>query len=103
MGKAGAEHRFAIVQVLSRVQLCHPMDCSQASLSFTISQSLPKLMSNESVMPSNHLVLCRPLLLAPSVFPRIRLFSSESALYMRWPKYWSITLVGAFAQMSEGL
>ena len=63
----------------------------QASLSFTISESLPKLMSTESVMPSNHLILCRPLLLLPSIFPSIRVFSNESALYIRWPKYWSFS------------
>ena len=63
----------------------------QASLSFTISWSLLKLMSIESVMPSNHLILCRPLLLLPSVFPSIRVFSNESALHIRWPKYWSFS------------
>ena len=63
----------------------------QASLSFTISQSLLKLMSIESVMPSNHLVLCRPLLLLPLIFPSIRVFSNESALHIRWPKYWSFS------------
>ena len=63
----------------------------QASLSFTTSQSLLKLVSIELVMPSSHLVLCRPLLLPPSVFPSIRVFSSESALPMRWPKYWSFS------------
>ena len=63
----------------------------QASLSFTISQSLLKLMSTESVMPSNHLILCRPLLLWPSIFPSIRVFSSELALHIRWPKYWSFS------------
>ena len=60
----------------------------QASLFFTISRSLLKLMSIESMMPSNHLILCRPLLL-PSVFPTIRVFSNESALHLKWPKYWS--------------
>ena len=63
----------------------------QASLPFTISQSLLKLMSKESVMPSNHLLFCHPLLLLPSVFPSIRVFSSESALLIRWPKYWSFS------------
>ena len=64
----------------------------QASLSFTISQSLLKLMSTEwLVMPSNHLILCCPLLFVPSIFPSIRLFSNESALCIRWPKYWSIS------------
>ena len=73
--------------------LCDPMDAAcQASLFFTTSRSLPKLLSVESVMPSNHLILCRPLLLLPSVFPRIRVFSNESALFIRWPKYWSFSL-----------
>ena len=61
----------------------------QASLSFAISQSLLKLRFIESVMPSNHFILCRPLFLLPSVFPSIRVFSDESALHIRWPKYWS--------------
>ena len=63
----------------------------QASLSFTISQSLLKFMSIESVMPSNHLILCRPFLLLPSIFPSIRVFSKESVLHIRWPKYWSFS------------
>ena len=64
----------------------------QASLSITNSRSLPKLMSIESVMPSNHLILCHPLLLLPSIIPSIRVFSNESTLHMRWPKYWSFSL-----------
>ena len=63
----------------------------QASLSSTNSQSLPQLMFIESVMPSNHLILCRPLLLLPSIFPSIKVFSNESALRIRWPKYWSFS------------
>ena len=63
----------------------------QASLSITNSQSLLKLISIESVMPSNHLILCRPLFLLPSIFPSIRVFSSESVLQIRWPKYWSFS------------
>ena len=63
----------------------------QASLSFTISWSLLKLMSVESVMPSNHLILCHPLLLQPSIFPSIRVSSNESALRTRWPEYWSFS------------
>ena len=63
----------------------------QASLSFTISRSLLKLMSIESVMPSNHLLLCYPLLLLPSIFPSIRVFSNELALHIRWPRYWSFS------------
>ena len=64
----------------------------QASLSFTNSQSLLKHMSIESMMPSNYLILCRPLLLPPSIFPSIRVFSSESVLHIRWPKYWSFSV-----------
>ena len=71
--------------------LCDPMDHSQASLSITNSWSLAKLMSIESVMPSNHLILCYPLLLLPSIFPSIRVFSNESAPQIRWPKYWSFS------------
>ena len=63
----------------------------QVSLSITDSQSLLKLMSIESMMPSNHLILCHPLLLLPSIFPSIRVFSSESALHIRWLKYWSFS------------
>ena len=63
----------------------------QASLSIANSRSLLKLMSIESVMPSNHLILCHPLLLLPSIFPSIRVFSDESALHIRWPKYWSFS------------
>ena len=72
---------------------CDPMDCSThlALLSFSVSQSLLKLESIELVMPSNHLILCRPLLLPPSIFPSIRVFSSESALHIRWPKDWSFS------------
>ena len=63
----------------------------QASLSVTSSRSLLKLMSTESVMPSNHLILCHPLLLLPSIVPSIKVFSNESALCIRWPKYWSFS------------
>ena len=73
--------------------LCYPMNhtARQASLSITNSWSPPKPMSIESVMPSNHLILSRPLLLLPSIFPSIRVFSNESALCIRWPKYWSFS------------
>ena len=63
----------------------------QASLSITSSRSLLKLMSIESVIPSNHLILCRPLLFLPSIFPSTRIFSNESVLHIRWPKYWSFS------------
>ena len=81
------------VQLLSRVQLfATPRTAArQASLSITNSQSLLKLMSIESVMPSNHLILCRPLLLLPSIFPSIRVFSSESVLLIKRPKNWSFS------------
>ena len=81
------------VQSLSWVRLfATPWTAArQASLSITNSQSLLKLMSIESVMPSNHLILCRTLLLLPSVFPSIRVFSNESVLRIRWPKYWSFS------------
>ena len=73
----------------------------QASLSITNSQGLLKLMSIESVMPSNHLILCHPLLLLPSIFPNIRVFSNESALLFRWPKYWSFSFsISAFNEYS---
>ena len=73
----------------------------QASLSFTISQSLRKLMSIESAMLSNHLILCCPLLLLPSTFPSIRVFSNESVLHIRWPKYWSFSFsIGASNEYS---
>ena len=72
--------------------LCDPMDCSMPCLlSITNSRSLPKLMSIESVMPFNHLILCHPLLLPPSIFLSISIFSNESALHIRWAKYWSFS------------
>ena len=82
---------FSLVQSLSRVQLfATPWTAAhQASLSIPNSQSSLKLMPIESVRPSNHLILCHPLLLLPSIFPSIRVFSNESALRIRWPKYWS--------------
>jgi len=85
--------RISSVQSLSRVQLfATPWTAThQAFLSITNSWSLLKLMSIESVMPSNHLILCCSLLLLPSIFPSIRVFSSESVLHIRWPKYWSFS------------
>ena len=75
----------------------------QASLSFTIFQSLLKPMSIESVMPSNHLILCHPPLLLPSVFPSIKVFSNESTLRMRWPKYWSFSFSISPSKEHSGL
>ena len=69
----------------------------QASLSITNSWNLLKLMAIELVMPSNHLILCHPLLLQPSVFPRIRVFSNESVLYIRWPKYWNFSFSNEYS------
>ena len=94
LGKPGVTMiQFSSVQLLSRVWLfvtpwtaAHP-----ASLSITNSQSLPKLMSIELVMPSSRLILCRLLLPLPSIFPSIRVFSNESVLHIRWPKYWSFS------------
>ena len=85
--------QFSSVQSLSLVQIFVTpwIAACQASLSISNSQRLPKLMSIESVMPSNHLILCRPLLLLPSIFPNIRVFSNESALRIRWLKYWSFS------------
>ena len=85
--------QFSSVQLLSHVwPFATPWTpARQAFLSFTISRNLLKLMSVESVMPSNHLILCCPLLLLPSIFPSIRVFSNESVLHIRWPKYWSFS------------
>ena len=85
--------QFSSVQSVSRVQLLETSWTSvcQASLSFTISQSLLNLMSIELVIPPNHLVLCHPLLLLPSTFPSIRVFSYELFLHIRWPKFWSFS------------
>ena len=84
---------FSSVQLLSRVRLfVTPWTAAhQASLSIANSWSLLKLMSMESVMPSNHLILCYPLFLPPAIFPSIRVFSNESVLCIRWPKYWSFS------------
>ena len=95
--------------------LCCCYSVAKSSLSFTVSLSLLKLVSIESVMPANHLILCSPLLFLPSVFPSIRVFSSELALHIRWPKYWSFSfsispsmniplgLTGVISLQSKGL
>ena len=89
----GGVHSISSVQSLSCVRLFATLwiAACQASLSITNSQSLPKLMSIELVMPSSHLILCRPLLLLPLIPPSIRVFSNESTLRIRWPKYWSFS------------
>ena len=107
-----------VFQSLSRVWLSNTMDCSTTGLlSLAIFQSLFKLMCIETVMPSNHLILCHPLLLLPSIFPSIRVFSNESALCIRWPEYWSfgislpkdiqdwfpLGLIGLISLQSKGL
>ena len=93
-GSGNGVDQFSSVQLSSHVRLFEtPWTAArQASLSITNSQSLLKLMSIESVMPSHHLILCHPLLLPPSSFPSIRVFSNESALHIRWPKYWGFTI-----------
>ena len=88
-----SEHHFTSLQLLSHVQLFATpwIAARQASLSITNSRSSLRLTSIKSVMPCSHLILCRPLLLPPSIFPSIRVFSNESAFRMRWPKYWSFS------------
>ena len=84
--------------------LCDPMDCSMPGFAVHHQpQSLPKLMSIESMMPSSHLILCHPLLLPPSIFPSIRVFSNESVLHIRWPKYWSFSLASVLPMNIQGL
>ena len=94
LGKYITRLHISLVQSLSRVQLFATpwIAAHQDSLSITNSQSLLKLMPIESVMPSNHLIFCRPLLLLPSIFPSIGVFSNESVLCIRWPKYWSFSI-----------
>ena len=98
-------HSFSSVQSLSCVWLFATLwtAASQASLSITNPRSLLKFMSIESVMPSNHLVLCRPVLLLPSIFPSIRVFSNESILRIKWPKYWSFSFSISPANEYSGL
>ena len=87
----------------SCLTLCDPMNRSTPGLSITNFRSLPKPMSTESVMPSNHLILCRPLLLPPSIFPSIRVFSNESTHCIRWPKYWSFSFSISLSNEHPGL
>ena len=97
--------QFSSVQSLSHVRLFETpwtTGC-QASLSISNSRSLPKLISIDLVMPSNHLIPCRPLLLLPSIFPSIRVFSDESALRIRWPKYWSFSFNSSPSNEHSGL
>ena len=96
---------LVVVQSLSRVRLfVTPRTAArQASLSITNSRSFLKLLSIELVMPSNHLILCRPLLFLPSIFPSIRVFSNESVLCIRWPKYWSFSFIISPSNEYSGL
>ena len=98
-------HQFSSVQSLSSVQLfVTPWTAAHhASLSITNSQSLLKLMSIESVIPSNHLILCCPLLLLPSIFPSLRVFLNESALRIWWSKYWSFSFNISVSKEHSGL
>ena len=105
-GKEGSDLviQFSSVQSLSRVRLSlSSLGGHQASMSITNSWSSPKLMCIELVMPSNHRILCCPLLLLPPVPPSIRVFSNESALRMRWPKYWSFSLSVSPSKEHPGL
>ena len=97
--------QFSSVQSLSHVQLLATpwTEAIQASLSITNSGSVPKLMSIESLMPSSHLILCCSLLLLPSIFPSIRVFSNESPLHIRWPKYWSFSFTISPSNEHSGL
>ena len=103
--KETSYHQFSTVQSLSCVCLfATPWTAArQASLSITNSWSPPRPMSIEPVMPSNHLILCRPLLLLPSIFPSIRVFANESVLHMRWPKYWSFSFNISHSNEHPGL
>ena len=96
---------LVVVQSINRVQLfvTPRTGARQASLSFTISQSLRKFLSIESVMPSNYFFLCRPLFLLPSVFPSIRVFSNELAVFIRWSKYWSFSFSNSPSNEYSGL
>ena len=104
-GKGRRIEQFSSVQSLNHVQLfLTPWTAArQASLSITNSRSLLKLMSIESVMPSIRLILCHPFLLLPSVFPSIRVFSNESVLHIRWPKYWSFSFSISLSNEYSGL
>ena len=98
--------KYSLIQFSSVQFSCSVMSDSlrhQASLSITNSWSLPKLMSIESVISSSHLILCCPLLLLPSIFPSIRVFSNESALWIRWPKYWSFSFNTSPSNEHSGL
>ena len=104
-GEEQEVYQFSSVQLLSRVQLFATpwITACRASLSITSSRSLPKPMSIELVMPSSHLILCHPLLLLPLILASIRVFSNESTLHMRWPKYWSFSFNISLSNEHPGL
>ena len=103
--RKGTEYSLSSAQLPSRIRLFATLwtAAHQASLSITNSRSLPKLTSIESAMPSNKLILCRPLLLLPSILPSIRVFSNESVLYIRWPKYWSFSFTSVLPMNIQDL
>ena len=105
LSKTGTSGQFSSIQSLSHVQFFMTpwTTARQASLSITNCWKSPKPMSIELVMPSNHLILCRPLLLLPSIFPSIRVFFNESALHIRWPKYWSFSFSISPSNVYSGL
>ena len=95
---------FSCLVIQSCPTLCDPMNCSTPGFPVhTNSRSLLKFMSIASVTPSNHLILCRPLLLPPSIFPSIKVFSNESALHIRWPKYWSFSFLLLIYLLLQGV
>ena len=104
-------YNIALVSAISKFSsvvqsyptLCNPTDCSQASLSITNCCSLLKPMAIKSVMPSSHLILCRPLLLPPSIFPSIRVFSNESVFRISWPNYWNFNFSIGSSNKYSGL
>ena len=97
-------HQFSLVAQLCPTLQLHGLHAAcQASLSITNSRSLLQLMSIKSALPSNHLIFCHPLLLPPSIFPSIRVFSSESVLHIRWPKYWSFSFSISLSNEYSGL
>ena len=104
-GIAGSSVQFSSVQSLSCVQLfaIPGTPALRASLAINNSRNLLKFVSIESVMPSNHFILCHPLLLLPSIFPSIRVFSNESALHIRWPKHWSFSFSTSSSNKYSGL
>ena len=103
MASSSSSSPFPLLFSCVRLFVTPRTAAGQASLSFTMSLRLLKLMSIESVMPANHLIFCRPLLLLPSIFPSIRVFSNESAVRIRWPNYWSFSFCLSLSNEYLGL